>query len=187
MIFKKMKNFYQYINYYIKVVIHKLWIIYYSLKACRAILWRALKHDMSKFSYSEAKLLSKYIPYLENIDYGSEEYYKILNKIKPALRHHYANNMHHPEFFHAITNISSVDLDKVYEDGCLMNCMSPLDKLEMLIDWRAANHNHKNACFYDSVKKNRERFQYSRVEESLFIQIGKEMGFWNRPKKYFSF
>lgn len=57
---------------------------------------RARNHDQSKLSDPEQKLFQKYEDKLFEITYNSEEYWELMEKIKPALEHHYKENRHHP-------------------------------------------------------------------------------------------
>ena len=82
---------------------------------------RALKHDQSKLQSPEVELFDELTPRLQTLTYGSDEYKESLDRLKPALIHHYAKNTHHPEH---------------YEDG--VNDMDLIDIMEMLADWKAA-------------------------------------------------
>lgn len=83
---------------------------------------RSLQHDQSKLSPPEVNTFAEFTPKLKNMVYGSKEYTECLAAMGPALRHHYANNSHHPEY-----HLQGVD------------DMSLLDLLEMLLDWMASS------------------------------------------------
>ena len=102
-------------------------------------------HDSSKLSDIEANVLAKNQAKLSSITYGSEEYRQALEDMKPALKHHYACNLHHPE--HWCNGI---------ED------MSLIDIVEMLCDWKAATLKHDDGDIYESIKINTERFGISK-------------------------
>jgi len=51
---------------------------------------RAKHHDITKFSKEEKPAFDIYTPLLKGTVYGSDEYKNYLNKMKPALDHHYA-------------------------------------------------------------------------------------------------
>ena len=69
------------------------------IKFSKELLDRGIKHDESKLHSPEKELFDELIPLLENIEYGSPEYKESLNRLKPALDHHYSNNSHHPQYF----------------------------------------------------------------------------------------
>jgi hypothetical protein len=115
-------------------------------------------HDNSKFFSPEKELFKKYTPFLGKSEYGSEEYFKFLEKLKPALEHHYKKNSHHPEF---------------HENG--IKGMSLLDLLEMLADWQAAvtrhndNKGREKEALIQSIETNQKRFNYSDELKSILI------------------
>lgn len=111
------------------------------LKVISDLDHRAQVHDKSKFEEPERSILAENTPELVKTVYGSEEYKAMLDKIKPALDHHYANNRHHPEHF---TN--GVD------------DMNLLDIVEMLADWTAATERNKNGNVHKSIEHNSKRF-----------------------------
>lgn len=103
---------------------------------------RAREHDQSKLEGPEAEIFGEYTPELEKVEYGSEEYKKLLEKVKPAIEHHYSKNSHHPEFH------------KSGIDG-----MNLLDLVEMVADWKAATERNKNGNIRKSIDINSERFK----------------------------
>jgi hypothetical protein len=111
------------------------------LKACRALVRRALVHDLSKYSRAEAPYFERALPFLRRSEYGSSEYKAALAMLGPALDHHYLYNSHHPEFY----------------DGHV-DWMSPLDQIEMLCDHRAATRRHATGDMRKSMEINAERW-----------------------------
>ena len=68
--------------------------------------------------------------------------------MKPAIKHHQANNSHHPEY---------------YQNG--ITGMSLFDLMEMLCDWQAAGERHADGGnLMRSLELNTERFS---IPESL--------------------
>jgi hypothetical protein len=118
------------------------------------LFWRALKHDLSKYRWSEASYFAKTIFALKHSTYGSEEYKEMLASIQPAIKVHYKRNRHHPEY---------------HENG--VNDMTKLDKLEMLADWKAATMRHKNGDIYKSIEINQSRFGYDDETKEWMISI----------------
>ena len=105
---------------------------------------RAKKHDASKLESPEQEIFGEYTPELGKTEYNSPEYKALLEKVKPAIDHHYANNSHHPEFYlHGIDDMSLIDV------------------LEMLVDWKASTKRVKNGNIRMSIDKNKERFGIS--------------------------
>jgi hypothetical protein len=86
------------------------------------MLQRGSVHDASKLTAAEKPALDAVIPLLRGVSYGSAEYKTLLESIRPALQHHYAQNSHHPE--HYVGNgIAGMDL---------------FDLVEMMCDWIAS-------------------------------------------------
>lgn len=138
---------------------HKLWVCLYLLKACFALMLRAWKHDLSKYGLYERKYFENYTAVLKNCRYGSKEYHKNLKALRPALKHHYAHNSHHPEH---------------YKKG--ITEMSALDKIELLCDWRASTRRHKTGNLVKSIQINEQRFKYNKLQKKALLRDSKEIG-----------
>lgn len=105
---------------------------------------RADDHDKSKMEEPELELFVEHTPKLANCSYGSDEYKKFLEELKPALDHHYANNRHHPEHFkNGVQDMTIVDL------------------VEMLCDWKASSMRHSDGNLKKSIATSTERFGIS--------------------------
>lgn len=102
---------------------------------------RARSHDLSKLESPEAEIFGEYTPELAKTEYGSPEYSALLEKVKPAIEHHYSKNRHHPEF---------------WKNG--INDMTLVDLVEMICDWRAATERNKNGNIRTSIEKNMTRY-----------------------------
>jgi hypothetical protein len=128
------------------------------LEVACLFLKRAGDHDDSKLESPEAETFTKYGPKLRAMTYDpnnpSSEYEECRAKMGDALKHHYENNRHHPEYH-----------DERDEDGEVMvdgiNNMNLLDLLEMLCDWMAATMRHEDGDINESIKMNTERFGLS--------------------------
>ena len=115
------------------------------LNACVAdLIKRGELHDQTKLIPPEVEYFAEYTDKLATCTYGSDEYKKYLEAIKPALDHHYANNRHHPEH---------------HKNG--INDMNLLDIVEMLCDWKAASERHNNGNIRKSIEINANRFGIS--------------------------
>lgn len=117
------------------------------LFACQDLLRRAMRHDDSKLIEPEKNKFDEMTPKLKGLTYDpseGSEYQKSLVELGVALKHHYANNSHHPEF---------------YENG--VNGMDLLDLIEMFFDWCAATERHENGNIYTSIMQNQKRFELS--------------------------
>lgn len=108
------------------------------------LIQRGERHDQTKLESPEVELFTEYTPKLALCTYGSEEYNGFLDKIKPALDHHYANNSHHPE--HYKNGIDDMDL---------------LDIIEMICDWKASSERQNNGNIRKSIETNAKRFNMS--------------------------
>jgi hypothetical protein len=122
------------------------------MKASIELLERAQVHDNSKLSKIESELFDIYTPMLKDLTFGSEEYYKTLSLLKPALDHHYTNNSHHPQY---------------YKNG--INDMNLFDIIEMLLDWLAATERHDDGDILKSIEINKKRFDMSEQLSQIFI------------------
>jgi hypothetical protein len=117
---------------------------------------RLLNHDQSKLVSPEKELFDEYTPVLDSLTYGTPEYTENLQKIKPALDHHYLVNSHHPEH---------------YSDG--ISGMSMIDIMEMLADWKAATSRTKDGDIYKSIEINQARFGYSDELKKIMLNTMK--------------
>ena len=120
---------------------------------------RSVVHDRSKLEDPEKEYFDTYTPMLKQLDYGTDEYKESLEKLQPALKHHYEHNRHHPEH---------------WENG--VNDMSLFDVMEMLIDWKASSERHESGDIWKSIEHNRKRFQISDQLYYLLKNTAKEMG-----------
>lgn len=105
---------------------------------------RAFEHDKSKFESPEREIYAENLEQLGKVEYGSEEYKKLLEKVKPAIEHHYSRNRHHIE--HWAKGIEEMDL---------------IDLMEMICDWAAATKRNKNGNIHKSIEYNKGRFGIS--------------------------
>lgn len=111
---------------------------------------RAHVHDRSKLAEPELSIFDEFSPKLRDSTYGSDEYKGYLEGMGEALKHHYAENDHHPEHFVAETDRE--------QDG--IAAMSLIQLTEMLCDWLAATRRHADGDIYRSIEQNAERFGY---------------------------
>ena len=86
------------------------------------MLARGRAHDASKLAEPEKSVFDEILPRFKGVAYGSPEYADLLQRMKPALDHHYSANSHHPEHYGA-DGIAGMDL---------------FDLVEMICDWKAA-------------------------------------------------
>lgn len=112
---------------------------------------RAQVHDASKFEEPERSIFASNTSKLAKTQYGTEEYGKLLEEVKPAIDHHYSKNTHHPE--HWPNGIEDMDL---------------LDLVEMLADWAAATKRNKNGNIHKSIEHNQERFKITPQLSKIF-------------------
>lgn len=119
-------------------------------KLTKEILERSKVHDESKLQSPEREVYAEHTGELGKVQYGSPEYQALLDKVKPAVEHHWANNRHHPE--HWPNGINDMDL---------------VDLLEMIADWTASTKKNKSGNIHKSIKINTERFKL----EPQLVQI----------------
>jgi hypothetical protein len=120
------------------------------------LLQRASCHDDSKFEPPERELFIEATKNLRELTYNSPEYKKGLEKIQPALDHHYARNSHHPQH---------------YKNG--IDDMTLPDLLEMFADWKASSERHINGNIHKSIEVNRDRFNMSPQLARIFENTAK--------------
>lgn len=119
---------------------------------------RSREHDRSKLVSPEAEVFGEHTPDLEKCEYMSPEYKATMEKVKPAIEHHYARNRHHPQHWpHGVDD------------------MNLLDVVEMLCDWKAATERNKNGNIRSSIEKNTERFGLSPQLASIMQNTVREM------------
>lgn len=131
----------------------------FMLDLARQLISRASVHDASKLLSPEKEAFDLVTPQLKNLTYGSEEYKASLDVLGEALKHHYAENEHHPEH---------------YENG--IDDMTLIDLVEMLCDWKAATLRHADGDLYDSICKNQQRFKISQQLGQILINTAKAEG-----------
>jgi hypothetical protein len=102
---------------------------------------RARLHDQSKLESPEQEIFASTYGELEKTEYGTDQWNQLVNKVKPAVEHHYQCNSHHPEH---------------WKNG--INDMSLMDVLEMIADWCAAVHRTKDGDINKSIDINAKRF-----------------------------
>ncbi len=120
------------------------------------LLHRGSVHDKSKLESPEVELFTEYTPKLANVTYGSAEYEELRRKLEPALKHHYARNSHHAEF---------------WANG--INDMSLMDIVEMFCDWKAASERHNDGNILKSIEINATRFGMSPQLTRIFENTAK--------------
>jgi hypothetical protein len=108
-------------------------------------MWRALVHDISKFSKAERIGFHKTVHKFKYTTYGTNEYKGLVQKIDPSIQHHYSFNKHHPEH---------------YKKG--VNGMALIDIVEMFYDWKAAVRRHTGGGLDNSINVNKKRFGISK-------------------------
>lgn len=120
---------------------------------------RALLHDASKLRDPEKQAFDLYTPVLRNLTYGSADYKACLDAMRPALEHHYENNLHHPE--HYAGGINDMDL---------------VDLVEMFCDWTAATQRHDDGNLLKSLEVNRARFGLSDQLYQILLNTAVRLG-----------
>jgi hypothetical protein len=113
---------------------------------------RAENHDKSKLESPEVEVFDQCTGELKDSKYGSPEYLACLERMKPALQHHYSKNDHHAEFF---------------RNG--MADMNLLQVLEMICDWTAATKRHNTGDIRKSIEINQKRFGYPDYVKKWFL------------------
>jgi len=103
-------------------------------KICSELKLRGLIHDSTKLQEPEFSSFVSTRPRFKQVNYGTPEYQKLTDEIKPAIDHHYENNRHHTVFF---------------KNG--INDMNLIDILEMISDWKAAERRSPDKKLIDTL------------------------------------
>ena len=140
---------------HIDLVRRLMWQVIFSL------ITRLKNHDKTKLEQPEKEVFDRYTPYTRNVQYGSKEYWDVLNGMSDGLSHHYENNDHHPEY---------------HEDG--VSGMSLLSLLEMFVDWYASSLRGDSNNFRNSLEVSKQRFKISDQLYQILINTGKELGWY---------
>ena len=115
------------------------------------LLNRSALHDQSKLESPEVEMFTEFTNKLACCTYGSAEYNNYKTSMGEALKHHYANNRHHPEH---------------HKNG--VNDMTLIDLIEMLADWKAASERHNDGNILKSIEINATRFEMSQQLVRIF-------------------
>jgi len=113
---------------------------------------RGVNHDRSKFSPEEYPSFAGQTAKLKDLVYGSEEYHTALEKIRPAVDHHYAHNRHHPKHF---------------PEG--IRGMNLIDICEMFCDWHASVLRQKDGNIRKSIEVGQKLFEFSDDLKQIFL------------------
>jgi len=135
---------------------HQVAILIYSM--IQELEQRSQVHDDSKLESPEQEIFAEHSEELAKTAYGSPEYQALLEKIKPAIEHHYANNRHHPEHW-----------PNGVED------MTLIDLVELLCDWKASSARNKNGNIRKSIETNAKRFAISPQLQRILENTVREM------------
>lgn len=124
------------------VAVHKLWVLFYTMKFSALLVFNAILHDLCKFSFTETRQFSTVSGKLRHMEFGTAEYHDNKRKhLQSALRHHYLVSDHHPEHFeHGICEMSMINF------------------IEMLVDWKASAKRSKDGDIYQSIAVGTTRF-----------------------------
>lgn len=117
---------------------------------------RGVKHDASKLESPEVEAFAELTPMLAATTYGSPEYQTFLEKLKPALDHHYAANRHHPQHF---------------RNG--INDMTLIDIIEMFCDWKASTLRQNDGNLLKSIETNAERFEFDGQLKQILLNTAR--------------
>lgn len=124
----------------------------YMDKFANELIKRGKIHDASKLEEPELSDFAKHTKNLKNLTYGSIEYKNDLKDLQSTLKHHYANNSHHPE--HYVNGIAGMNL---------------LDLIELFCDWKASTLRHNDGNIKKSIEINQNRFGYDDILKSILL------------------
>ncbi|MDB4430962.1 DUF5662 family protein [Pseudomonadales bacterium] len=166
------------------------------------LIRRGNVHDDSKLQEPEKSIFDASIPKLSALTYGTDEYHKARVELGEALKHHYANNSHHPEYYGLPTQLNERYIEEVklhkeridefndeleydnvpfrivaqpLEFSGGINDMGLLDIVEMLCDWLAAIKKHDDGNIEQSMAHNKKRFGISDQLHKIMWNTIKEL------------
>lgn len=145
---------------------HQQEVVRLLMDVVKKLLDRAEKHDASKLESPEKEIFVEHTENLRGLTYGSEEYKRELEDMKPALMHHYGVNCHHPEF-NSINCLNPV--------GSEVEGMTLIDIVEMFCDWVAATKRHADGSVEKSIEINKNRFSMSDQLAQILSNTAKQM------------
>jgi len=128
--------------------------------ACR-LIQRAAEHDLSKLEPIELEPLQRMQDIIDAegpAPYGSDEYKRRTGMLGPMLKHHYANNSHHPD--HYPNGVDGMDL---------------FDIVEMFFDWKAASERGEESSM--NIGAACKRFAVSPQLEAIFRNTADRLGY----------
>jgi hypothetical protein len=128
------------------------------VKVVGSLVKRGINHDRSKLEEPEKSTFDRVTPKLRDSEYGSADYGGHLKSMGPALKHHYAHNDHHPEFFDENPR-KRPDYTLGMNLPSSVQHMNIMQLTEMLCDWMAAGRRHDPPTdIHHSIEVNRKRF-----------------------------
>ncbi len=121
---------------------------------------RASSHDNTKLQETEFDAFLTTREDFKKASYGTPEYQKCIDAIKPAIDHHYKHNRHHTQHT---------------EKG--VNGMTLIDLIEMLADWKAAERRAANKqTLEDTFSKACEKYgikpQLAHILQNTLLSLG---------------
>jgi Family of unknown function (DUF5662) len=150
------------------------------------LLDRSQRHDCSKLEDPEKATFDEFSPKLDGTTYDSAEYKaQLAEMMHGALKHHYAQNDHHPEHFvgsDGETTRFTKELsaqaqgDILLPMGAGIHGMNLIQLLEMLADWKAATMRHADGDLRKSIRVNADRFGYGEEIENLLLYTASYLG-----------
>ena len=126
---------------------------------CKELRTRGERHDASKLGPDEKPYFDAVGPTLQGLVYGSDDYRAAVERLRPALKHHYANNSHHPE--HYPDGVAGMDL---------------IDLIEMYCDWAASTLRTKDGNLARSIELNTDRFGIGELLGDILRNTWKRYG-----------
>jgi hypothetical protein len=157
---------------------------------------RARNHDASKLESPEMEIFGEHFLELANVEYGSDAHKALMEKVKPAIEHHHANNRHHPEHWPKVESPEALlirqhvaELEAANKKNPIIpiliahansleaeiNNMTLVDLVEMICDWSASTKRVKNGNIRKSIRINTTRFSMSPQLARIFENTIREM------------
>jgi hypothetical protein len=120
---------------------------------------RGFAHDRTKFQEPEFSAFVSTRDDFKKANYGTPEYKACVDRIKPAVDHHYQNNRHHTGY---------------HEDG--INDMSLIDIIEMICDWHAASRRSPDQSEIEGLEKALSKYGISEQLQQIIVNTYGELG-----------
>ena len=157
---KKIKNYWL----HLKTICKHKWFVFLACKDC-GIVWRGIKHDLSKF------LPVEFIEYAQNYSVGKSPVDACKEKYGccKSWQHHKGHNTHHWQYWIDYIGVNPIELKMPY-----------LDVVELICDWIGAGKAYNQTKWtqdtpYEYWLNNRDKMRFHNETYEFIDHVLKEI------------